>query len=111
MKKTVIAQFEIEGFHHYPNSPKQVSFLRYNHRHSFIIKVGYSVTDSNREKEIFLCRDEIKSYLIESYGFPCLFGAMSCEMIAEEILQFSNEDGVVWVEVWEENTGGSRVEI
>jgi len=111
MKKTVIAQFEIEGFHNYPKAPVKVGFLRYEHRHTFIVKVGYLVTDSNREKEIFLCRDEIKSYLIESYGFPCQFKAMSCEMIAEEILEFSKEDGVVWVEVWEEKTGGARVEL
>ena len=111
MKKTVIVQFEIEGFHKYPMAPMKVGFLRFDHRHTFIVKCGYAVTDSNREKEIFLCRDEIKSYLIEAYGSPCQFDAMSCEMIAEEILEFGQEDGIVWVEVWEENTGGARVEL
>jgi hypothetical protein len=111
MKNTVIVNFEIEGFHNYPNAPKQVSFLSFNHRHTFVVKAGYLVQDLNREKEIFICRDEIKNYLTESFGSPCQFENMSCEMIAKEILEFAQEDGMVWCEVWEENTGGARVEL
>lgn len=109
MKNTVIIQFEIEGFHQYPNAPQEVNFLSDRHRHTFKVKAGYSVKDLNREKEIFIERDYIKEYLTESYGFPCEFGPMSCEMIAKEILTFAQEDGMVWCEVWEENTGGARV--
>jgi hypothetical protein len=111
MKNTVIIQFEIEGFHNYPNAPQAVTFLSFNHRHTFKIKAGYSVNDLNREREIFICRDEIKDYLIESFGSPCQFENMSCEMIANEILEFGAEDGMVWCEVWEEETGGARVEL
>jgi hypothetical protein len=111
MKTTVITQFEVEGFHNYPEAPKQVDFLSSNHRHTFIIKCGYEVEDLNREKEIFICRDEVKSYLIESFGYPCIFENMSCEMIAKEIIEFASEDGMIWCEVWEEKTGGARVEI
>lgn len=108
---TVIIQFEVEGFHNYPDAPKEVKFLSFNHRHTFKIKAGYKVTDLNREREIFICRDEVLSYLNESFGVPCQFGAMSCEMIANEILEFSKEDGMIWCEVWEEETGGARVEL
>lgn len=111
MKTTVEIQFEIEGFHNYPNAPTQVEFLSYNHRHTFIVKCGYSVTDLNREKEIFICRDLVKEYLNEAYGIPCKFNSMSCEMIAKEILEFSIDDGMVWCSVWEENTGGAKVEL
>lgn len=111
MKKTVIIQIEIEGFHNYPNAPKEVNFLSHNHRHSFKIKVGYRVNDLNREKEIFLCRDEVKSYLFNKFGNPCKFNAMSCEMIASEIIKYFEKDDVVWCEVWEENTGGARIEL
>jgi hypothetical protein len=110
MKSIVITQLEIEGFHHYPNAPQQVEFLSFNHRHSFRVISGYQVSDLNREKEIFLCRDEVREYLHESYGYPCEFNAMSCEMIAKEILDFSLEDGMIWCEVWEEHTGGARIE-
>lgn len=110
MKATVIIQFEIEGFHYYPNAPERVGFLSQMHRHTFIVKAGYSVEDLNREKEIFIEREYILEYLTESYGSPCLFGEMSCEMIAREILEYAETDGMIWCEVWEENTGGARVE-
>ena len=65
--KTVILDFDIEGFHFYPNAPKKVSFLEHNHRHIFQFRVGYKVEDSNREKEIFIEQDYLKDYLSESY--------------------------------------------
>lgn len=111
MKTTVIISFEIEGFHNYPNAPQEVNFLSFPHRHTFKITAGYVVTDLNREKEIFICRDELKSYLMEAYGSPATFNNMSCEMIAKDILDFSMEDGMQWCEVWEENTGGAKIEI
>ncbi len=111
MKNTVIIKIQVEGFHNYPNAPKGVEFLSLNHRHTFIIKVGYKVVNLNREVEIFMCRDEVKEYLNEAYGSPCEFNSMSCEMIANEILEFGKDDGMIWCEVWEENTGGARVEL
>lgn len=111
MKTTVIVQFDIEGFHQYPGAPEVVNFLSYKHRHTFIIKAGYQVSHSNREKEIFICRDELKNYINETYGFPAQFSNMSCEMIAHELLTFGCDDGMVWCEVWEETTGGARVEL
>ena len=111
MKNTVIIQFDIEGFHFYNGAPIEVSFLENNHRHTFTVKAGYLVNDINREREIFICRDEIKDYLFEAYGVPCQFKGMSCEMIDKEILEFAMEDGMIWCEVWEELTGGARVEI
>jgi hypothetical protein len=111
MNKQVIAQMTIDGFHNYPLAPKKVNFLQFNHRHQFKIKLAYKVEGLDREKEIFIARDEIINYINESYGVPAKFGSMSCEMIAMEILEFGLDDGVVWVEVWEEETGGARVEV
>jgi hypothetical protein len=111
MKNTVIIRFEIEGFHNYPDAPEEVYFLSHTHRHSFTITAGYLVTDLNREKEIFTMRNEVINYLNDSFGIPCQFGEMSCEMIASEILEFSLNDSMIWCEVWEEKTGGARVDI
>lgn len=108
--KTVILDFDVEGYHYYPNPPKEVDFLKHNHRHIFQIRVGYSVEDSNREKEIFIETDNLKDYLGECFGVPCQFEDMSCEMIAEEILNFAKYDGCVWVEVFEDGKGGARVD-
>jgi hypothetical protein len=111
MKKTVILDFNVEGYHHYVNAPKQVDFLRNKHRHLFQIRVGYSVMDLDREKEIFIQQNYLKEYLHESYGYPCQFNNMSCEMIAQDLLEFILDDGGVWVEVFEDGLGGARVEV
>lgn len=111
MKKTVILDFELVGFHKWDNAPKEVDFLSYKHRHNFRFRLGYKVTDSDREIEIFIQEDIIKEYLTECYGSPLHFEGMSCEMIAEELLQFAKEDGCVWAEVFEDNRGGARVDL
>ena len=107
-KKTVIIAFEIDGYHNYPYAPEEVDFLRDRHRHSFGIKIHLNNPD--REREIFIQREEAIFYLTESYGSPCEFDSMSCEMIAEELLSHFSDDGARFVEVWEEKTGGARVE-
>lgn len=111
MKTTVIVRLEVDGFHNYPTPPSEVHFLSYLHRHSFVITFAYKVSSLDREKEIFICRDEVKSYLYKTYGSPCRFKNMSCEMIAKDILNKYFSDGMIWCEVWEENTGGAKVEI
>jgi len=109
--RTVILDFDIEGFHNYKNAPEQVEFLKYPHRHIFQIRVGYKVDGLDREKEIFIEQDFLKDYLIESYGYPCQFEGMSCEMIALDLLEFAKEDGCIWVEVFEDGKGGARIDI
>ena len=73
----------------------------------FQIRCGFEVTDSNREKEIFIETDKVKLYLENKYGSPAKFKNMSCEMIAEEILI---EFKCSFVEVFEDGKGGARVE-
>lgn len=111
IKKQIIVNFDVEGFHKYPNAPLQVEFLSNKHRHTFKIKVAFEVQHLNIDKEFFIIREQIKEYLMETYGSPCDFGNMSCEMIAQEIIEFASEDGVIWCEVWEEETAGARIEI
>lgn len=111
MRRKVIIQFIVEGFHNYPDPPSEVKYLRNTHRHQFTIQVRYTVNHNNREKEIFIQREYLKEYLTENYGNPCHFNSMSCEDIASELLQFGKEDGMISCEVWEENTGGALVEL
>lgn len=113
MKSQVIIQFEVEGFHHYPEAPSEVSFLSSSHRHTFVVRAGCKVSHLNRQKEIFILRDELKQTLIDMYGSPCQFGSMSCEMIAEHLLRSdpARQNDLIWVEVWEERTGGARVQL
>ena len=105
--KLVLIDFDIEGFHNYPESPKEVEFLKYPHRHLFQIKMGFEVTDSNREIEIFIMTDVVKEYINSKYGTPAQFQNMSCEHIAEDLLNKFNSK---FVEVLEDSKGGARVE-
>lgn len=111
MKTFVKLDFDVIGFHQYEKAPKEVEFLKYNHRHDFNIKVKYQVINLDREKEIFIQTEEIKDYLHSAYGNPCQFNNMSCEMIAKEILQYGEIDGMVSVEVLEDGKGGAIVEL
>jgi hypothetical protein len=108
MKTFVITDFDIIGFHHYPTPPKEVEFLKHNHRHIFRIRAGFRVVDLDREIEIFIQEEKMKAYLCLKYGVPCQFGAMSCEMIAMDLYhQFKPN----WVEVFEDDRGGARLEL
>lgn len=111
MKKQIIVQFDIEGFHQYKDAPNEVEFLRNNHRHKFKIKAGFKITHNEREKELFMMRDLAINYINESYGIPAEFENMSVESIAEEIIEFFEPEDILWCEVWEEETGGARIDV
>tara|TARA_R110001632_G_scaffold4295_4_gene18222 strand:+ start:2226 stop:2474 length:249 start_codon:yes stop_codon:yes gene_type:complete len=70
----------------------------------------FLVDDLDREKEIFIETKRVINQIIEKFGSPCEFGAMSCEMIAAFILENNIDQGMSACEVWEEETGGARVE-
>jgi len=111
MHTQVIAKIPIEGFHFYPKAPHKVAFLEHKHRHTFFVTAAYDVTHNNREIEIFIARAKIAKHLDSLFGTPCDFENMSCEHIAEAVLDNGKADGMCWVEVWEEDTGGARITI
>jgi hypothetical protein len=107
MKSEIGIVFKVVGFHYYPHAPKQVSFLRDSHRHTFGFECVFSVQDLNRELEFFIMRDKIVSHLDKIYPRHITggldFGAMSCEMIAAELVTTFglvsckvDEDGENW---------------
>jgi hypothetical protein len=108
LKKKVVTHNSIEGYHYYPDAPKEVEFLKYPHRHLFDIRCQFKVTDSNREVEIFIQQGAIDMIITKHFGKPADFGDMSCEMIGEWIL---NEfDNCIEVEVLEDGKGGAVIQ-
>lgn len=105
----VLIELPIEGFHKWRLAPPEVVFLRSRHRHTFRVRMAFEVDHDDRDQEIFLLRDEVARYLHGQYGQPCEFDGMSCESIARELLKVFNGYRCAWVEVWEEHTGGARV--
>ena len=111
---TVMVKLAVDGCHNFPKAAElfpEVNFLADRHRHMFHFTVACKVTHSDRDKEFIMLKRDIITY-INTYYFntqtrTCEFGPKSCEMLAEEVLNRFNAE---WVEVWEDNENGAKVE-
>lgn len=106
MNRYIETYNEIVGFHYYPNAPEFCSYLGNMHRHVFIIRCRFKVSHNNREIEINKQQQDIENYLRNVYNYPCMFGAMSCEDIAQSIM---NNFNAVSVTILEDNYGGATL--
>ncbi len=118
----VFCTLHLEGTHSWPNCPyDEVDYLRDTHRHIFHIKAHKLVTHSDRDVEFIMLKHRIEAYLLTEYGREithesgwticdnkriCEFGAMSCEMIAENLLDTFD---LIQCEVSEDGENGSIV--
>ena len=95
-------QLKVEGLHNFPEVKEvfgeEVEYLRHLHRHNFGIRCVEAVERDNREDEFILLKRSVKKYLIDEFYDEvykcCNFEAMSCEMIAKQILQHFNFESV-----------------
>lgn len=117
MKTTVIAKFSVPGFHAWHSAPPEVEYLRYMHRHQFVFRVGVYVHHVNREVEFHMllkqCQENLDRYpRVQGSTVGHQFGSRSCEMLAVEMIEALQEQSykVAWVEVWEDDECGARVE-
>lgn len=107
----VFCTLQIEGIHNWPNCPfDEVAYLRDPHRHIFYIKAYAPVFHDDRDIEFIMMKHKIHNYIKSRYFNVelqcCKFGAMSCEMIAQELLyQFD----LTRCEVSEDNENGAVV--
>lgn len=108
-KTNIIISFQVEGFHCWPDAPKEVAFLRDNHRHMFWIEAEKEVKHDDRDIEIIMFKREIQAKLLFKYGGnngELILGSKSCEMLAKEILE---EFDCERVKVTEDNENGAVV--
>lgn len=113
-KTTVIVKLAVDGIHNFPQAGElfpEVDFLSHPHRHMFYFTASKQVFHDDRDVEFIMFKRDVLSYLTSKYSDShmrtLIFGAMSCEMLAREILdRFSCE----WVEVWEDDENGARIE-
>ena len=113
-KTTILVKLQVEGIHNFPKAGElfpPVSYLAYPHRHMFHITASKEVLHDNRDKEFLMFKREVQHYMISHFNseeIGCLnFNAMSCEMIARQILEHFDCN---YVEVFEDNENGARVE-
>ena len=118
----VFCTLAVEGTHSWPGCPfDEVGYLRDNHRHMFHIKAYKVVSHSDRDTEFIMLKHRIESFLLTTYGKPikhslgweicdnkliCEFGAMSCEMIGEQLMR---EFNLSKIEVNEDNENGAII--
>lgn len=115
----IVVKFQLEGFHCWPeakNLMPEVAFLSERHRHIFHFRCEKKVTHSDRDVEIILFKRKVINFLKVNYSYKskatfqlvdyCEFQYMSCEMIAEVLL---NEFELEMCEVLEDNENGAVV--
>ena len=96
MLKRVYAKFRLEGFHNWKDAGKHSTegYLSNNHRHIFHFKISAEVGGDNREIEFISMGRVIKSLIQAKFANEddyCVFGEMSCEMIANEVIPMMQE--------------------
>lgn len=104
--REVIIKTKVRGFHKWETAPDFCAFLRRRHFHYFHIECRARVSHNNREIEFITFEPVIQRYLLEKYGDPCEFGNMSCEDIAQELLEKFELQSC---EVTEDGNGGAIV--
>ena len=92
MKKYIVVNFEVEWLHNRPECDIEgMEYLRSLHRHIFHISCKREVSHNDRDVEIIIFKREISHFLKTKYNDPhywcLLFGRMSCEDIAELLIE------------------------
>lgn len=103
--RAVIIKLQFEGIHCWPECPiEQVSFLKNPHRHMFYVKACKHVIHNDRDVEIIVLKRNMERWIRDSWGGQ--FGKMSCEDIAEKLIE---QFDLKWCEVLEDNENGATL--
>lgn len=101
--KCIEVNLQYEALHNWKLCPlEEVKFLRDDHRHIFHITVRKKVSHNDRDIEIIMFKKAIESYLYDKYHN--YLGSMSCEMLAEELI---NEFELTYAKVLEDGENGA----
>lgn len=102
---------QFEGFHHWPQAPEPVAFLRSVHRHMFHVVLMIEQKHDDRDLEYVLLKRELTAQCEKVLDL--LPESRSCEMIAAKLaLMFSLKypNRRVKCEVSEDGENGAEVE-
>jgi len=107
----IVIQFKIEGIHQWKECPlDEVGYLRDLHRHEFHIRMEKKVDHNDRDIEIIMFKRQVISGLKKNFYSDqfncCNFGNMSCEAIAEYLMDKYN---CTLVEVLEDGENGAVI--
>lgn len=105
----VYCTLQIEGTHNWPDCPfDEVNYLKSPHRHVFYIKAYKKVKHHDRDTEFIVLQHQIRKLLKDSFWNETkqlhTFGAMSCEMIGQLLIDNLH---LCKVDVSEDNENGA----
>lgn len=110
MLKQIYVSTSFEGIHQWKDAPNEVKFLRNPHRHIFNVKVWFEVNHNDRDLEFFIMKNKVNTaikYCTTQRGGSNLYEVWSCEMIAQDLLEyFSPEFKITKIEVNEDWENG-----
>lgn len=84
INRRIWVTWKLHGMHRYPDAPDEVAYLRNEHRHLFFFKVALDVDHDNRELEFHMVQNRCIAFCKYRMGLDF----MSCEMMAEKVLDF-----------------------
>lgn len=113
IRRYITVRDQYEGWHSYNDAPDAVSFLRHEHRHIFKWDATIEVFHDDRELEFFLVKLHVGTQLKYWLNTKKHRDLGSCEMQAEEILNYMlkeyGEDRAMWVTVSEDGESDGTV--
>lgn len=87
LKQTFIEiNTQFEFVHKWENAPNEVSFLKYPHRHDFLVTCQIEVFHNDRELEFFMVLHKLEQFI--STNLKLMPETTSCEQFCEKIGQF-----------------------
>lgn len=106
MKKFVTIRTQFPAVHCWPdcNIPS-VGYLIFPHRHLFVVKMSWEVSDNNRQIEFISKKQDANKYIAKHFYDKDL-RSMSCEDIAEKLLNRFNADSI---SVFEDGENGCEL--
>ena len=88
--REVSASIDVNALHNWSSPPERRDYLRHPHMHTFHISMSVPVTHNDRQIELHDLRDELTDTVRHLAANPDAdvldFGGMSCEDIAQKIL-------------------------
>jgi hypothetical protein len=118
----ITVKYKFVGFHRWPAAPEVVSFLRTQHRHIFVVRVGIRIPEDatdNRPLEFFMVQAAVRDAVMANTSAACPEGrdlaTTSCEMFAKVLLEYlpavlismNREAKILWVSVSEDDENTS----
>lgn len=115
MPTEVCATVRLPAFHHWPDAPHDVSYLRHRHRHLLTVRVWMAVQHEDRDVEFHQLQRRVRqllgSLLPGRVPGELELGTRSCEHVAKLLIEHPERLGgtPLRVEVWEDDENGSVV--